>query len=338
MSPVRATPPASPFALFDYWTPFIVRLLVEHGVCEAFGRDPRSVDDVAAETDTDADAVRRMIRVLESRGVFERVDGDQFRLTPLGRRLLHDEPGSIAGLANFKPYELHAWAEAPHTLRTGEAAFSHYFGESMWEWLEERPAASAQFNDTMRRRTSGLLNTAMPEYEWPDDGTVVDVGGGNGLLLERLLAHRPAMRGVVFDLPHVVSEAEARLNAAGLAERVEVVGGDFFADAIPADHHIYVMANVLHDWTDADSVRILQSVHRALGADSRLLLFESVLGDDDSEELGKMVDLHMMVLLGAKERTAAEWRRLLRDGGFEVTRIVPTAVHSWIEARAATAP
>lgn len=335
MSPEQSAPLESPFALVDYWTPFIVRLLVEHGVCEAFGREARSVDDVAAETGTNAEAVRRMVRVLRSRGVFESAGDDQVRLTPTGRRLLHDEPGSLAGLANFKPYELHAWAEAPHTLKTGEAAFPNYFDQTMWAWLEQHPADSAQFNDTMRRRTSGLLASGLPEYDWPEHGTVVDIGGGNGLLLERLLTYCPGMHGVVFDLPHVVSEATDRLGAAGLADRVEVVGGDFFADPIPPGHEFYVMANVLHDWNDADSVRILHSVRRAAGSESRLLLFESVLGDDDRVELGKMVDLHMMVLLGAKERTTAEWDELLGAGGFALTRVVPAGVHSWIEARPA---
>ena len=112
--------------------------------------------------------------------------------------------------------------------------------------MAERPEISTWFNRTMRDRTAALLDAGMPLYDWPGTGTVVDVGGGNGLLLERLLAERPGLRGVVFDQPHVVAEAEERLAAAGHADRVTLAGGDFF-DAVPEGGNVYVLASVLHD-------------------------------------------------------------------------------------------
>ncbi len=332
----RSHPAGDPAVdLLDYWTPLLLRMIADAGVIAAFGDEERVPREVAAETGVDPEVLARVIRAAAGRGVFEHVEGGGVRLSALGRRLLPGRPGSVAGLANFKPFEIHAWAEAHHSLRTGEPSFPVHFGEGFWAWLASNPTSAAKFNDDMRRRVTMLLHEALPAFDWPQEGTVVDVGGGNGLLLERLLDHRPSLRGIVFDLPHVVAESGERFARAGLRERTEIVPGDFFV-GVPEGHDIYVMSSVLHDWDDDDAVRILESCRRAMCADSRLVLFESVLRPGDAPDIGKMVDLHMLVLFGAKERTEAEWNALLGQAGFEVVRIVPTPGSSWIEARPTT--
>lgn len=318
--------------LVDYWTPLVLRMLVEAGVVQAFGHSARSPADVAAATGVDASTLARMIRALTSRGVFERAGTEAVRLSPVGRLFLSGEPGSLGGLATFKPYELHAWAEATGTLRSGRPAFPEHYGADYWSWMAANPQQSAHFNDTMRRRTSSLLDVAMPLFDWPKRGTAVDLGGGNGLLIERLLRVSPMARGVVFDLPDVAAEAQDMMQRAGLSDRVECIGGDLF-ESVPEGHELYVMASVLHDWSDGDATKILQTVRRAMPVTSRLLLFESVLADDDEPDLAKLLDLHMLVLLGAGERTREQWSDLLRASGFELVRVVPTPGLSWIEAR-----
>jgi SAM-dependent methyltransferase len=318
--------------LIDFWTPLLLRMVVAEGVVAAFGREERSPAEVAAITDSHAGTLERVIRALAGRGVFEERDGGRFRLTALGRRFLADEPGNIAGLANLKPWELHAWAEIGHTLRTGEPSFPSFFGQDYWGWLAANPLIAARFNDDMRRRTTSLLAAALPLYDWPDHGTVVDIGGGNGLLLERLLEREPSLRGVVFDLPHVAAEAAELVRAAGLADRVEVVGGDFFAE-IPAGHDVYVLASILHDWDDDLAVQILERCHHAMQPSARLVLFEAVVTPGTEPDYAKLLDLHMLVLFGARERTRDEWERLLDRAGFVLERIVPTPGLAWIEAR-----
>ena len=186
---------SGPLELIDVSTPLLVRICVDAGIFVAFGREERHPDEAAAATGTDQRVVRRAVSALTGRGVFERTDGGRYRLTATGRRLLPDEPGSIAGICTYKPWELHAWAEAGHTLRTGDAAFTAYYGQPYFDWMAERPEISTWFNRTMRDRTGALLDAGMPLYDWPETGTVVDVGGGNGLLLERLLAERPGPAG-----------------------------------------------------------------------------------------------------------------------------------------------
>jgi SAM-dependent methyltransferase len=324
---------AAALDLIDYYTPLLLRLCIDAGVIAAFGRDERSLRDVAVATGSHAGTLVRVVRALESRGVFERGTDMRFRLTDVGRRFLPDEPGSLSGLASFRSWDLHAWAEAELTLQTGRPAFPHHFGCDYFDWLADHPAVASKFNASMRRRTAALLDLALPLFEWPAHGTVVDVGGGNGQLLARVLAARPALRGIVFDLPQGVAEAPALLEAAGVADRVEVVTGDFF-EAIPAGHDLYILASVLHDWDDDQAGRILQCCRRAMPPGGRLLLFESVLGPGAEADLGKLIDLHMLVLLGGQERSREQWDALLARAAFTINRVVPTPALHWIEARA----
>ena len=316
----------------DYWTPLTLRLCADAGVIEALGRDERSVADVAADLGLHAETLGRMVRLLAGRGVFEGCGGDRFRLGRVGRLLLADEPGNLAGLLNFPPWYFHAWAEARHTLRTGEPAFEQHYGQDMFGWLAAHPAAASAFNDDMRRRTSTLLDGALALYDWPATGTVVDVGGGTGQLLSGVLARRPSLRGVVLDLPHVAAAAEQALARAGLAERATAVAGSFF-EPLPAEHELYVLASILHDRDDDRSLEILRRCRAAMRADARLVLFEFVVGSGDGRDLAKQYDLHMLVVLGGRERTQAEWDALLAAAGLMLVRTIATPSQMrWIEA------
>jgi hypothetical protein len=317
--------------LVDFWTPLAVRALAAAGVFAELGDGARDPDDVARVTGVHAATLRRFLRAVASRGVVEDAGDGRVRLTPLGLRLVPGRPGSLAGLATLKSFELHAWAEVEQALTTGEATFPLvHDGLGLFAWLATDPARSAQFDATMRARTSALLEAGLPLADWPAHGTVVDVGGGTGHLLEQVLADRPGLRGVVFDLAHVVEGARAPLAAAGLADRVEVVAGSFF-EAVPAGGDLYVLSNILHDWADSDALRILRCVRAAIPPRGRLRLFEAVLRAE-AGGLGAQLDLHMLVLLGAEERTRDGWEALLAAGGFRLAAVIPTPGFAWIDA------
>lgn len=320
--------------LVDYWTPLLVRACAEHGVFDAFGREERAATDVARELGWDAAVLARVVRALTARDLFERGSDGRYRLTDLGLRLVSTEPGSLAGMAALRPWEVHAWAEVGHAIRTGAPSFDAAFGHSYWEHLDQHPDVAAVFNVQMQRRALTFLGLGIEAYDWPSEGIVVDIGGGNGLLLQRLLRLRPGLSGVLFDLPAVVAQASP-LAERDVAERVQVVAGDMFVDDIPVEGDVYVLSSVLHDWADAEAVAILRRCRAVMSDDARLVLFESVLADDDSWNLGKLVDLHMLVLFGAKERTEREWREVLATAGFTVTKVVPSPGLAWIEARPA---
>jgi predicted transcriptional regulator len=317
--------------LLDYYTPLVVRMFVAADIFEAFGRQARTLPIVATATDVDLETLSRMVRALASRGMFEQEGDGAYKLTGLGRRFLRDEPGSVSGLANFKPWELHAWSEAIYTLRTGEPSFPMYHTLGFWEWLAAHPGQSEWFNEDMRRRATTLIDGGLALYDWPYEGTVIDIGGGNGLMLERILRERPGVNGIVFDQPHVVVEARSHFEGAGVAERAEAVGGDFFFE-VPSAGDVYVMASVLHDWPDDDAVRILQTVRRAMSESSRLVLFEAVIVPGSKMDLGRMLDLHMLILFGSKERTQEDWEAVLSRAGFRLEQIISTPGLSWIES------
>lgn len=325
---------AEAVAALDFWTPLMLRAAADAGVVSAFGVHRRAWRVVAAETGLDPGILHRVLRALAARGVFhEDDDGEHFSLTPLGQVLLPEHPASVASVVNWHPWALHAWAEFRHTLRTGERSFDQHHGMSFFDYLGADHQAGAKFDADMQRRTSALLDLAVPLFDaWPETGTVVDVGGGTGALLSRLLADRPGLHGVLFDRPDVLERATSVLAAAGVIDRVEQLPGDFFHE-VPAGHDLYVLASVLHDWDDEQARRILGRCVAAMAGHSRLLLFEAVLRGPNEPDTFKNLDLHMAVLLGGRERSKDEWERLLASSGLRLERILPTPGLAWIEAR-----
>ena len=292
---------------------------------------PRTVEELAQATDSDPDALRRLLRFLESLGVFRVSDGT-VHVTDLGEVLAEGVPGSARGIIRYWMVTHYApYADILHTIRTGEPAATRYFGRPFFEWVNEHPEIAQLQNAAMVSGGEALREAALAEYVLPGDGTVADIGGADGNILSRLLAAQPERRGIVFDLPEVVAGARTRLSDAGLADRVDVVGGDFFESVPAADN--YVMSSILHDWSDRDGIRILQRVATAASPGARLVLLELIVPEDASPHYTKSVDLTMMTMVGGRERTATEWRELLHAGGFTLDRIIENpAAFSIIEA------
>ncbi len=318
--------------LIDYWTPLTVRLCVDLGIFNAFGRSARSTSDVSAEVGCPREVLHRVVRALAGNGIFRRLDGDIYQLTELGFKFLSDSRDGIAGLASFRPWELHAWAEARVSLRSGATAFEEYYREPYFEWLAASDSSAKQFHDDMQRRSATLIQLGVPHYDWPEAGLLVDVGGGRGELIATVLERRPRVSATLFDTDQALRELVPQLAEPGLAARVRAEAGDFFV-AVPSGGDLYVLASVLHDWDDDAAVRILRNCSRAMGDESRLLLFEYVISDSEDYSLAKMLDLHMLVVFGGRERSHEQWTDLLAEAGLVLTRLIPTPGLSWIEAR-----
>ena len=215
-----------------------------------------------------------------------------------------------------------AWGELLHSVRTGEMAFDHQFGTGYFAYLAQHPEADRVFNEAMTGWTHQLVGAVVDTYDFSPFKTTVDVGGGYGTLLAAILRRNPGARGILFDQPHVVASAEEHLATSGVAARCTAVGGDFFA-AVPAGD-AYALAQILHDWDDERCVVIFEQCRRAMSDHGKLLVVELVLPRGDEAFFGKWLDLHMLVLLGGRERTAAEYDALFRAAGFELARVVPT--------------
>jgi hypothetical protein len=301
------------------------------GVADIVGDEPVPVEVLADRVGADASALHRVLRLLASSGVFSEVSPGDFVSTPLSDALREDWPASVRHMAMFQGSDTYVAAgEMLRSVRTGEPAAETVFGTPFFEHLARDAERSDVFNRAMGGGAAARAAAAL-QHDWSSASVVADIGGGNGSLLSAVLDTQPHLRGVVFDLPHVVAEARPLIEAAGLGERCETVGGDFFADVLPsADVHI--LAQILHDWDDERAVAILRNCRGSIAEDGRLLVVEQVLPEGDEPSYAKLLDLIMLVLLGGKERTESEWRALLEQGGFELLGTATGPATSLIEA------
>lgn len=319
-----STTVAAPAQMFQLLSGFVTSqalyVAAELGIADELLAGPRVTADLVAATGADADTLRRLIRYLASLGLF-RTDGDTVEVTELGRTLASGTPGSMRGLARYW-METHylPFSELLQTVRTGETAAAHYFGKPFFEWVDQSARLSELQNAAMASGGAIARGALVNQYQLPEGLVVADIGGADGTMLTTLLARHPDREGIVFDLPTVVGAAEETIRAAGQGDRVRAVGGSFFEGVPEAD--VYILSTVLHDWSDASAADILRRVAETARPGSRLVLVETVLPDGDAPASAKLLDLIMMGLLGGRERTVAEWTRLLADCGFALDRVV----------------
>ncbi|MCC7424626.1 MAG: methyltransferase, partial [Planctomycetaceae bacterium] len=270
------------------------------------------------------DPLFRLLRALASVGVFAEGPSRTFSLTPTAQLLRSDVPGSQRSLARMAGgQQFAAWSEILHSLRTGETAYQKLYGRPVFDALADDPANARIFDEAMTGIHGRESDAVLDVYDFSGIGTLVDVGGGNGGNLIATLERHPQMRGILFDLPHVVERARPRVEAAGLSNRCQLVGGSFF-ESVPPGGDAYLMRHIIHDWYDEQSLTILRNCHKALPAGGRVLVIESVIPPGNDPFPGKFLDLTMLLIPGGKERTAEEYRTLYEQSGFELARIIPT--------------
>jgi hypothetical protein len=306
-----------------YWVSQMVHVAAKLGLADLLAGGPKTADELATATGTHARSLYRLLRALASVGVFSEGDDRRFSQTPLSECLRRDVPGSQWAMAVMMGDEhYHAWGDLLESVRTGQTAFDRLYGQPIFEYLGEHPEQAKVFDAAMTsihgRETQAMLDA----YDLSGVNVLADVGGGNGSNLIGILGRYPEIRGVLFDLPHVVERAVANLERAGLSGRCEVVGGDFFG-AIPVKADAYFLRHILHDWDDERAGLILRNIRTSIPQGARLLVVEHVLPPGDEPSFGKLLDLNMLLLPGGVERTEDEFCRLYEAAGFRLTRIVP---------------
>jgi O-methyltransferase domain len=306
------------------------------GIADLLAEGPQTHETLATKTGTHAGALRRVLRLLASAGVFaEGVDG-RFELTPIGSAL-RSGPGSSRAAARLfaGPMVWQCWGDLLTTVRTGEPAFARIFKTGSFEYFADHPEEAAVFDEAMGSFTAMISGVVAAAYDFSGMREVIDVGGGDGRLLTGILRAYPGLRGTVFDLPRLADRATRQISGAGLADRYQFVGGDFF-EAVPEGGDAYVLRSVLHDWEDPEAIAILRSCRRAIREDGALLVVERELGGPNENPDDKFSDLNMLVLPGGRERTLEEFAAVYESAGFELVGATPTAAAiSVIEGRPA---
>jgi hypothetical protein len=295
------------------------------GISDLLEDGPRSVDELAQATGTHAPTLYRLLRALASVGVFAEQPDGQFCSSPLAEYLKTNAPGSLRAWAMQigQQYLWTSWGHLLHSVRTGEPAFPKLYGTTAWEYRQAHPEEDAIFNAAMTALSAGVVEAIVQSYDFSGIGVLVDVGGGEGVLLAAILAANPALRGILFDQPHVLTGANDLLERAGVADRCEVVSGNFF-EVVPSGANAYLLKSIVHDWDDTATVKILRACRIAIADSGRLLVVEPIIRSGNEPDPAKYSDLNMLVMLGGQERPAEDFERLYAEAGFRLTDIIRT--------------
>jgi len=281
----------------------------------------RTIDQLAAEVNANADALGRVIRFLASLGVF-RTNGDAVEITELGAVLAAGSPSIQYPTMYWMETHYAPFGDLLQTVRTGETAATSYYGKPFFDWISEDPERVEIQNRAFAAVTSTLRDGMFDDYRLPAGTVVADIGGADGAMLARLLAGDPNRKGIVFDRPEVVGAANRTIRSCGLARRVLAMGGDFF-DSVPAAD-VYILSYILHDWDDDSCRKILGNIATAAEPGARIVVVESVMPNGDEFHPARAGDITMLAMLPGRERTEDGYRALLESAGFTLDRIVLT--------------
>ena len=321
------TPP--PIAMLQlisgFWIARCIYVTAKLGIADLLKDGPKTAAELATATGTDTPSLFRCLRALASVGVLNHDAENRFANTPVSETLRSDIRGSLRAFAMTELGEEHypAWGELLHSVRTGEIAFNKAFGVDIWEFFAKHPDNAKIFNDAMSGMTAQANEAILSEYDFGSIGTLMDVGGGHGGLITSILQRHANMRGILFDAPQVIDGAKAPVDASGVGDRCQLVGGNFF-ESVPSGADAIILKWIIHDWNDEQCVTILKNCHRALPEDGKLILVEAVVPATNEPHFSKFIDLNMLVMTGGRERTEEEFRALYEASGFRLTRVVPT--------------
>ena len=300
-------------------------LAVKLRIADRLAEGPRDVEDLALGAGVKEDGLYRVLRSLASLGVFEETAPRTFANNLASATMRTGAPGSTHPMALWMadPFHLRVYADAMHSLVTGQPAAEKTTGMPVFEYFPRDTELSEVFNNAMTAFSAFVIPAALEVYDFSGIKLLVDVAGGHGQVLTSILQKYPDMRGVLFDLDHVIAGAIPRLQQAGVADRCTTATGDFFK-AVPDGGDAYIMKHIIHDWDDDRALTILANIRRAMKPGGRVILLESVLMPPNQPDFGKLIDIEMMLMPGGRERTADEFRTLFQRAGFTVTQILPT--------------
>jgi len=306
------------------WITQGIYVAAELGIADLLAEGPRSAEELAEQTNTHSGALYRVLRALAGVGVFAQDLQRRFLLTSLSELLRSDVPDSQRSFSIMMGAEFYeTWGMLLHSVRTGEQGFYKRFGRPFFQYMTEHPERHSIYDAAMAGVHGPETEPMLDAYDFSIFQSVVDVGGGNGLVLAAILSRHLAVQGILFDLPPVAERARATITSLGLSGRCQIVGGDFFS-SVPTGVDAYILRHIIHDWEDNEAVAILRNCREAMNPNGKVLVVETVIPPGNEPCFGKWLDL-MMLLVGGCERTEEEYNHLFSEAGLKLERIVPTA-------------
>ncbi len=306
------------------WVSQALSVAARLNIADLLAKGPRTAASLAEVTGSRPEMLYRILRALASAGIFSEDNTGAFSNTPLSDALRTDSPNCMRNIAIMlnDPWQMDNWKQLDQCVATGKSA-PELQGMELFSQIGGDPEALANFQAAMSDLSRGASRAVLSSYDFSGITTLADIAGGHGLLLTDILRANPSLQGMLFERPEVIRGAQSGPYLKGLESRVKLLQGNFF-ESVPAGADAYMMKHILHDWNDELSVRILRHIRAVIPATGRLLLVEAVVPPGNEPHPSKWLDLEMLVNPGGKERTAEEWKRVLSDGGFRLSRIVPT--------------
>jgi hypothetical protein len=296
------------------------------GIADVLADGPLAAQDIAQRVGADPQATYRLLRMLSGYSVFAAQPDGRFELTPMADALRSGAPDSMRGMAMLMSHPLlwEDWGHLLTSIRTGEPSLPQLRGMSTPDFFMANPEYAAAFFAGFRNLSESENDPVLAAYDFSPFRRIVDVGGGRGTFLAGILAQASGSQGVLYDSEQATAEAPPVLGAAGVAERVTIGTGTYF-DKLPAGADAYVLKHILHDFQEPECLALLKNVREAVAPDGKVLVIEYVPGGNNERDFGNVIDLWLMLLLGAKERTLPEYTELFARAGLNIVRTVPTS-------------
>ena len=308
-----------------YWITQLIYVAAKLNIADLLKDGPKSCEEIAAATGTNAKSIYRVLRTLAGAGVFAETEQQgYFTLTPLAASLQSGGTSSMRAMAiMFGEEQYQAWGDILYTLETGESSFERKHGVPMFKYFVDNPEPGEIYEEAMTSVSAAEKAEILKSYDFSYIKKLVEVGGGHGSFISSILKANPTMQGVLFDQPYVIEGANI-IEAEGLSDRCEQIPGNFY-ESVPSGGNAYSLKHVLHGCSDEQSITILKNCHKAMVEDGKLLIVERIVGSGPDSFLAKFLDVNMMLLVkGGCERTESEYRKIIEAAGFRVDKVVPS--------------
>ena len=302
-----------------------VSCLAQLGIPDLLENGAKSAEELAAQTGAQPDALYRLMRATACVGVLAEGSDKKFSQTPMSAVLRTNAHPSLRGLAIMTGREWHqrGWSRLEYCVRTGKQALDDIYGMTIFEYLKHNPEESRIFDNAMTGLSSIDGPAVADAYDFAGVQNIVDVAGGHGLLLATLLGRNPHLKGILYEVPHVLEGAKTGALKPYM-DRCTLASGDMFS-SVPAGADAYIMKHIIHDWPDDACVKILKACRQGVNPGGKLLVVDCVIQLGNDFSLGKFLDLQMLIFPSGRERTEPEFRQLLEASGWKFSRIIPTA-------------
>lgn len=329
-APADTTDQTAAFALLDLIQGSVVTQAIyaaaRLSIADILSEGPLTAAEIAKRAGANEEAVYRLLRLLSGYSVFAEGEDGRFGLTPMASALRDEAPDSMRGIALLMGHPLlwEDWGYLLSSVRTGQPSMPTLRGMGAFEFLMSNPEYGAAFMQGMASLSAPETDPVVAAYDFSPFRTIVDVGGGRGALLAGILDRASGSTGILFDQPHATADAADVLKAAGVADRCTIENGSYF-ETVPAGGDAYLLKHTLHDFSEQQIRAVLKNVRNAISTGGALFVIEYVLPGGNTRHIGNIIDMWLMLLLGAKERTSQQYAELLASEGFRLASIIPTA-------------